>query len=298
MKKALKTAGWALLSLLLLSVAAGLLVRCCFRRQAADWLGKLLLRERIELLREAAPYAADTVSYRFRYRQDDRRAGELRSYFRLDTLLRPEADTWENTLALARFVSSRIPHANQTIRPEVRNAVGLWEYSRTVEPAFNCRLHSIMLHELLLASGIVNRFVTCLPADPDDDDCHVVNLVWLPERRKWAMIDSDMGAWIADADSAPLSLEEMRARCIAGAPMEVRPLAEGRDMRHYLAYWAKNLYRFECWEETGYDQEINYEGRCVELLPPGFGSRSSDGRDIPTTDAARFWAAPDTPNVR
>ena len=169
----------------------------------------------------------------------------------------------------------------------------MWEYTRTVEPAFNCRLHAILLHELLLAEGITNRFVTCLPADSLDSDCHVVNVVWLPEHRKWAMIDSDMQSWVASPEGEPLSLEEMRQRTVAGEPMTVHRLLGTRDPENYLSYWAKNLYWFMCWEQTGYDKEVEYEGRVIALLPAGFdGFKLNEA--VRTSDDARFWAAPDT----
>ena len=173
------------------------------------------------------------------------------------------------------------------------NATRLWEYTRTVEPAFNCRLHSILLHELLLASGITNRFVTCLPADSLDSDCHVVNIAWLPERQKGAMIDSDMQSYVTSPEGEVLSLEEMRQRTIDEKPMVVHRLLGTRNAENYLSYWAKNLYWFVCWEETGYDKEVEYEGRAIKLLPAGFdGFKSADA--VRTSDAARFWAAPDT----
>ena len=255
MKKTLKIAGIVLASLVTLLLAAFLLARFVFREQVASALNALLAEQRTELLRAAAPYAADTVQFRFAYRQDSVRAREIRDHFRLDTLLRRDASTWENTLALAKFVARNIPHANQQVYPEKCNAVALWEYSRTVEPAFNCRLHSIMLHELLLASGITNRFVTCLPADSLDTDCHVVNIAWLPELQKW----------------------------------------DEKDDGYYAAYWAKNLYWFECWESTGFDQEPNRgRHRCVVLLPPDFEGFRLGRTAVKTSDETRFWAAPET----
>lgn len=298
MKKTLKIAGIVLASLVVLLLVVFLLARFVFRDQVTDALNGVLKEQRAELLRNAAPYAADTVQYRFSYRQDSLRAREIREYFRLDTLVNPAATTWDNTLALAQFVARNIPHANQKVYPEVCNATALWEYTRTVEPAFNCRLHSILLHELLLAEGITNRFATCLPADPEDSDCHVVNLVWLPERQKWAMIDSDMQAFITDPAGEILSLGEMRARYIGGEPMEVHWLLDEKDDEYYAAYWAKNLYWFVCWEDTGYDKEVEYEGRVVSLLPPGFDGFSLDESTVRTSDADRFWAAPEaTPAI-
>lgn len=299
MKKALKTAGIVLASLLALLVILFLLARFVFREQATGYLLGLEQQKRVELLRQAGPYASDPAAdFHFTYRQDTARAREIRDFFRLDTLVNPAATTWDNALALARFVARNIPHENQKVYPEVCNAISLWEYTRTVEPAFNCRLHSILLHELLLASDITNRFVTCLPADSLDTDCHVVNVVWLPERQKWAMVDSDMQAWVADPDGTPLSLEEMRERYLASKPMEVHHLlGTDRNFDYYLAYWAKNLFWFICWEDTGYDKEVEYEGRIVVLRPQGFEGFKLDESAVRTSDPGRFWAAPDT-NVR
>lgn len=293
MKKFLKIAGIVLLSLIGLLLILFLLARFVFRDQIIGYASSMQKQQRVELLRAAAPLRADTVEYHFTYTQDSVRAREIRDYFRLDTLVNPAATTWDNAVALAQFVARNIPHANQKVYPEVCNATALWEYTRTVEPAFNCRLHSILLHELLLAEGITNRFVTCLPADSLDSDCHVVNIVWLPERQKWAMIDSDMKAWVAAPDGTPLSLEEMRQRYLDDGQMEVHSLlGENKNFDYYRSYWAKNLYWFVCWEDTGYDKEVEYEGRVVALLPPGFDGFSLDESTVRTSDADRFWATP------
>lgn len=299
MRKALKIIGWIVGIVLLLLVVCILLARYVFRDRLLEYRYELQLEECVDLLRTAGPYRTEpAASYRFAYRQDSVRAREIRDYFRLDTLADPAASTWERSLATARFVAANIPHENQKIYPERCDATGLWEYTRSVEGAFNCRLHAILLHELLLAQGVTNRFVTCLPADSLDWDCHVVNIVWLPERRKWAMIDSDQSAFVTDPAGTPLSLAEMRERYLADAPMQVHPLlGDARDLAYYRSYWAKNLYWFSCWEETGYGREDarrKEEGRMVNLLPEGFGGFRRDRDEIATSDAERFWAAPDT----
>lgn len=298
MKKTLKIIGYTLVGLILIFITAALLIRFVFKEQMIAYTSKLEETERIELLRNATPYASDTAHYHFVYQQDTLQAQKIRAYFRLDTLLTDSsATTWNKALALAKFVASHIPHANQTKYPEKRNAIALWEYTRTIEPAFNCRLHSILLHELMLSEGIINRFVTCLPADTLDSDCHVVNLVWLPERNKWAMIDSDMQAWISNSEGTPLSLAEMRERYISGSPMRINPLfdsiKEDFNYDYYRSYWAKNLYWFICWEETGYGKEDAMKGRQITLAPAGFTDPDTGPSDVHTTDAERFWAAPD-----
>ena len=298
MKKTLKIIGYTLAGLILILITSALLIRFVFKEQMIAYTSKLEETERIELLRNATPYASDTAHYHFVYQQDTLQAQKIRAYFRLDTLLTDSAaNTWDKALTLAKFVAKNIPHANQTKYPEKRNAIDLWKYTREVEPAFNCRLHSILLHELMLSEGITNRFVTCLPADTLDSDCHVVNLVWLPEQNKWAMIDSDMQAWISNSEGTPLSLAEMRERYISGSPMRINPLfdsiKEDFNYDYYRSYWAKNLYWFICWEETGYGKEDAMKGRQITLAPAGFTDPDTGPSDVHTTDAERFWAAPD-----
>lgn len=101
------------------------------------------------------------------------------------------------------------------------------------------------------------------------------------------MIDSDMQSYVASPEGEALSLEEMRQRTVAGEPMTVHRLLGTRDPENYLSYWAKNLYWFICWEQTGYDKEVGYEGRAIALLPPG--SRDSRWMNPPS--------GPPTPTV-
>lgn len=80
MKKLFKIAGITLLSLIGLLLAIFLLARFVFREQAIDYLTGLEKQQRVELLRAAGPYAADTVQYRFTYIQNTARAREIREY--------------------------------------------------------------------------------------------------------------------------------------------------------------------------------------------------------------------------
>ena len=137
MKKTLKIIGYTLVGLILIFITAALLIRFVFKEQMIAYTSKLEETERIELLRNATPYASDTAHYHFVYQQDTLQAQKIRAYFRLDTLLTDSAaNTWDKALTLAKFVAKNIPHANQTKYPEKRNAIDLWKYTREVEPAF------------------------------------------------------------------------------------------------------------------------------------------------------------------
>lgn len=102
------------------------------------------------------------------------------------------------------------------------------------------------------------RYITCLPEYEDDNDCHVVNEVWLPELGKWAMVDTDMNHYITDADGTQLSLREIREHFVSGEKMVIYSLLKD----HY-----------------------------INIMPAGYETaRIGDGNTI-TTDAERFWAA-------
>lgn len=218
----------------------------------------------------------------------------------MDTLYDADADSWTKALAIGKFVASNIPHDNQDEWPKHVNAIGLWEYTKEVAPAFNCRLHSLLSFELFLAAGLDARYVTCLPEDEYDSDCHVVNEVWLPELGKWAMIDTDMdGNYATDLDGTPLSLREIREHYIAGEKIQYHPEFKkaSTKVNRYYAYMAKNTYWFNCWETLSYYQEDGKDrkreiGRSIYLAPSGFEGFDIEEGAIFTTDADTFWAAP------
>lgn len=253
----------------------------------------------IEILKSSGAYCPDATEFNIHPVINQARAAEIREYFQLDTLYDEGTSTWEKTLAIAGFVATNIPHANQTVQPEKKNAIYLWEYTRNTEPAFNCRLHSIMLFELLSAAGIDAAYITCMPKDRKDRDCHVVNQVWLPELGKWVMIDSDMGGCYAtDTDGNLLSLKEMREFYISDRLICYHPQfgdAVGDDFWYY-DYMAKNTYWFSCWETIHFDQEPaagKDAGRYIHLVPEGFKPFGNNRADLVTNDDTKFWAAPE-----
>ena len=257
-----------------------------------------LLNERLELLRTSGEYAADTNVFEMKIAQDEARAKEIREYFQLDTLYPENATTWEKAVAIGKFVSSNIPHANQRKWPKDVNAIGLCEYIKDVEPAFNCRLHSIFAFELFLSADIKARYITCMPQDKEDPDCHVVDEVWLPELNKWAMVDTDMGGhYVTDRNGTPLSLKEMRENYISGEKMLMHPaFGKAQKDNDYYAYMAKNTYWFSCWGTLSYYQEDrNVEdvdrSSYVNLIPSGFVPFNVGGGNIVTTNAEMFWDA-------
>ena len=261
-----------------------------------DRTNKVRYDERVKLLRDAGQYKADTADVEITYVPDTIRAKEIMDYFCLDTLYDADASTWEKTLAIGKFVANNIPHDNQKEYPKYVNAIGLWEYTKTVAPAFNCRLHSILNYELLTAVGIKARYITCLPYDRNDNDCHVVNEVWLPEIGKWVMIDTDTKSYVTDKKGNMLSLAEIREHFINDKKVVVYHDFDNTSSKisYYHAYMAKNTYWFCCWGNLGFYQEdyttfpeSKLRDREYALVPEGFETFS--GKEIVTHDPEQFW---------
>ena len=250
-------------------------------------------------------YTAETQVFEFRDFVDDERAAEIRSYFKenagldLEAVAAAEKTTWEKAVEIAVFVAKNIPHNNQKEPLEERNAITLWEYSRRVTSGFNCRWHSIILSELLLSAGIKNFFATCLPEDKDDGDCHVVNVVWLPEDEKWAMIDSDMFEYAVGEDGKPLSLQEMREYIRGGKTFTICGLpgfdnswiATDYGKEYMQAYWTKNLYWFAAHTTYAFDLEgkRTVPDEYICLVPPGFDCSYVYANNPVTTSDEAFW---------
>ena len=260
----------------------------------------------IDKLKGAAPYNSEPANFEVQSLEDENQAQIIRTYFKentsldLNALASSNKTTWEKAVEIAVFVASNIPHDNQQEWLDDRCAIPLWEYSRRVTTGFNCRWHGIILSELMLSAGIKNRFITCLPEDKDDGDCHVVNVVWLPELNKWAMIDSDMVEYVVDEDEVPLSLAEMRDEIIAGRELNVRVLpgfedswvAQESGIKYMQAYWAKNLYWFAAHTTYGFNLEgTNRPSQDLysALIPPGYDCSTMYDKGHATSNKNAFW---------
>ncbi|MBP5725859.1 MAG: transglutaminase domain-containing protein [Clostridia bacterium] len=255
--------------------------------------------EMIQKLQACKPYTNEPFPYKSGKLVNPLHSRMIRWYFKksagldLDAIAASGLSTWEKVLKVSEFVSAHIPHDNQKEPMKELNAFTLWQYAQRVPTGFNCRWHAILLSELLLSIRIKNRFVTCMPEDKHDQDCHVVNLVWLPELNKWAMIDSDMQEYVTAPDGTPLSLEEMRAEVIAGRGLNVHRNSDQAGVEYMQAYWAKNLYWFTIHMTYGYGLEGSrlLPDTYVSLVPPDYRIplKFRFAAKNVTTNAAAFW---------
>lgn len=223
----------------------------------------------------------------------------VREYFQLDTI--PGKDNeLEHIKNLLHFAHDNIRHdgSNRTVCEY--DAIDLYNYYHATGKGVNCRMMAISLCDMYLAMGYKARVVTCLPADPYDYECHVINTVWSETLHKWLYIDPTMDAWVMDENGTMLSIAEVRERLIDKRPLVLCETANWnhespQTKEYYLeTYMAKNLYCFMCKNRSFFNQESIYRNTDnvdVRLIPEGFDN-GINNNCATTTNPEVFWAAP------
>lgn len=237
----------------------------------------------------------------------------LRQALRLDSIAGSGADI-TRVLHLMHWMHDLIPHDGSKNNPAVKNALNMITVCKREHGTLNCRGLAIALNECYLALGYRSRYVTCLPKDSlgIDNDCHVIDMVYIPSLNKWIWVDPTFDAYVMDENGELLGLEEVRQRLIDHRPLILNPDANwnhkvSETKESYLySYMAKNLYRLECAVNSCYDLETRTPGKVisyVELLPLDYFKQGPDhesytGSDSVHTDiyhtnnASAFWKAP------
>jgi len=178
---------------------------------------------------------------------------------------------------LMHWVHNIIRHdGSAPTNPTSKNAIDIIKVCKTENRGVNCRMMATVLNECYLSMGIKSRFVTCMPKETVFEDCHVINMVYSNDLKKWIWIDPTFNAYVMNEKGELLGLAEVRERLINAKPLILNPDANwnrksSQTKEYYLEnYMAKNLYRLrtplvseydtETWENV---KEITY----VELLP-------------------------------
>ena len=239
----------------------------------------------------------------------------LRKTFNLDSIAGAGNET-SKVINLMYWVHNLVPHDGNHENPVVKNALSMINQCKRENRGLNCRGLATVLNECYLSMGIKSRFVTCLPKDSlhTDNDCHVINMVYINSLKKWIWIDPTFCAYVMDEKGQLLGLEEVRERLIEDKPLIINPDAnwnhkasETKD--YYLGYYmAKNLYRLECPVSSEYDTETSAAGKkimYVDLLPLDYFNQKPDRSESTNTtnqttlisyntnNPALFWAVPE-----
>jgi hypothetical protein len=232
----------------------------------------------LDILKTAGQYnLADKREIpRFTYESKDKpELVALRTGFNLDSIA-GKGNEVSQILNLMHWVHNLIPHDGNHDNPSVKNALSMIAQCKQEKRGLNCRGLATVLNECYLSLGIPSRFVTCMPKDSVFQDCHVINLVFSRELKKWLWIDPTNDAYVMNEKGELLDIREVRERLINGKPLILNPEANWNHMasqtkEEYLEnYMAKNLFRLECPVESAYDYETWKNGKTVsyiELLP-------------------------------
>lgn len=177
---------------------------------------------------------------------------------------------------LLHWVHNLVKHDGGSDNPTLKNAIELVKVCKVENRGVNCRMLATILNECYLSLGIKSRYITCMPKETNFDDCHVINMVYSKELKKWIWIDPTFDAYVMDEKGNLLGIQEVRERLINGQPLVLNADANWnrenlQTKEDYLEnYMAKNLYRLQTPLVSEYDTETWKSGKevtYVELLP-------------------------------
>ncbi len=274
---------------------------------------------KLAVLKQHADYDTDEVLEvpAFSYASPDLPALKaLREKYQLDSIAGYGTDV-SQMLNLMRWVHNSVEHDGSRGNQGASNADAYLTSCSAGKGTLNCRGLATVLNEVYLAMGFPSHFVTCLPKDTTDMDCHVINTAYSEHLGKWVWLDPTQNAYVMDEQGILLSIPEVRERLINDKPLLLNPDANWNyrgttDKAWYLEYYmAKNLFRFSTPLHSTYDYETTGNGKervYVELWPEGEGEylqatahKKYDNGTSRTTyrthNPALFWTTP-TPMTR
>ncbi|WP_131539599.1 transglutaminase domain-containing protein [Pedobacter nototheniae] len=244
--------------------------------------------------------------------KDDENLVRIRKDLKLDSIA-GKGNELSKVFNLLHWVHNLIRHDGSSNNPTLKNAIDLIKVCREENRGVNCRMLATVLNECYLSMGITSRYITCMPKETYFDDCHVINMVYIKDLKKWIWIDPTFDAYVMDEKGGLLGIEEVRERLIKGLPLVLNADANWnrsalQTKEYYLqTYMAKNLYRLEVPVISQYDSETWKSGKeiaYVELLPlDGLvqGPHKNEARNektgvkfinYKTNNPALFWTTP------
>lgn len=174
------------------------------------------------------------------------------------------------------------------------NAADLIAHALKEHRGYNCRFLAMILTDCYQALGMPARYLTCESRWKNDQDCHVITIVWSKQLHKWVWMDPSFAAYITDENGLLLHHGEVRERLATGQPLVLNPDANWNHTNiqtkdNYLeTYMAKNLYTISCSIDSRPELESsNNPRRSVVLVPDGVPYKN--GINYTTSDPNWFW---------
>jgi len=228
------------------------------------------------------------------------RLQDVRAYFKLDSIA-GSGDEISKILNIMYWVHNNIRHDGSNYALADFNAIDLYHYHKATGKGINCRHLSIALNGMYLSMGWKSRYVTCLPKDESDQDCHVINCVWVDSLQKWIWIDPTFAAYVKDENGNFLSISEVRERLIDGRPLILNEDSNWNNQNkqtkewYLMNYMAKNLYWIQVPVNSIFNPESRYRNNVnqyISLLPVGYTRSNMGNMGTITHDPEFFWQKP------
>ncbi|MDR1199172.1 MAG: transglutaminase domain-containing protein [Prevotellaceae bacterium] len=255
------------------------------------------------ILRQAGKYEAADAAGLPRFTYEDANSGVLKNvkeYFNLDSVA-GQGDEISKIMNLMTWVHNAIRHDGNNYALCEFDAIDFYNYHKATGKGVNCRGLAIMLNECYLAMGFKSRYITCLPKDKNDPDCHVINCVYSETLQKWLWMDPSFNAYVKDENGNFLSIAEVRERLINDKPLFLNHDANWNNERqetkeNYLdSYMAKNLYRLQCPAASSFNPESRYRGSnqtYISLYPVDYEDSTTNPSEVIVHDPEYFWQKP------
>jgi hypothetical protein len=241
----------------------------------------------------------------------------LRQQFKLDSIAGTGNEV-SKFINLMHWVHNTVPHDGQHESGiQSINGLEIASVATAKNIGVSCGELATLLNDCYLAMGFKSRKMYCFPKDSlkRDYDSHVINMVYSTKLKKWLWMDPTNDAYVMNEKGELLGINEVRERLINNLPLILNPDANWNHKssavkEEYLYnYMAKNLYRFYCALESGFDVETRGQEKTVTyvyLAPVGY-SKFKDrpakmeyyNKDLKTTfvhyttnNPAAFWQVP------
>lgn len=225
---------------------------------------------------------------------------EVKDFFQLESIA-GSGDEISKIINLMTWVHDNMRHDGSNYALCEFTSIDIYNYHKSTGKGINCRHLAIALNEMYLAMGFKSRYVTCHPKNENDQDCHVINCVWVNSLQKWIWIDPTFAAYVKDENGILLSINEVRERLLDGRPLVLNEDANWnhqnkQSKEYYLdSYMAKNLYWIQVPVNSIFNPESRYRNNVneyISLFPVGYTRSKMRNVGTITHDHEYFWQKP------
>jgi len=229
---------------------------------------------KLEILKNAGKYDYSDNRFvpKFTYQSaENPNLKKIRQDLKLDSIAGKGSEL-SKIFNLLHWVHNLVKHDGSSNNPTLKNAIELINVCKVENRGVNCRMLATILNECYLSLGIKSRYITCMPKETNFDDCHVINMVYSNELKKWIWIDPTFDSYVMDEKGNLLGIQEVRERLIKGQPLILNADANWnrenlQTKEDYLEnYMAKNLYRLQTPLISEYDTETWKSGKEVTYV--------------------------------